>query len=165
MKNSVFLSIFFSAFISIFSHASTELPIGAFGVVSVDSMTQGQLFWLKGRIGEARYTTTTENMDTCTILVPVVVGNIADSGLGIENTEGLTIVVMSQQLNDALMQGERIRQQDWHFTTRKNDTKTDGLIVKGIGAEEGFVLNSKRRWFSWFMSDKPKPNCLYTQET
>lgn len=160
MKKLILLNMFLAAFISVFSYASTVSPSGAFGILTVDNMTQGQLLWLKGRVGEASYTFTRQDERTCIVKVPVAVGSISEPDLGISETKGLTIVVVSQQLNDALMQGERINSEDWRFTTLEDDDNVDGLIASGISLREGFILNSKRRWGSWFMGNKQSPVCL-----
>ena len=159
MKKRLCINLFFSFFISIFSYPSIASPSGTLGTLTVDNMMQGEFLWLKGRVGEGRYTFIHQDKRTCTINVAVAVGNISESNLGISETKGLTIVVVSQQLNDALIQGKRITSEDWHLTTQKNDDSIDGLIINGVTPKEGFVLNSKRRWISWFMGDKNSPVC------
>ena len=62
-------------------------------------------------------------------------------------------------LSDALIKGERINSNEWHFAGMAGQLSADGYIVKGIEADEGFVLNSKRRWISWLLDDKPALNC------
>ncbi|MDX1303013.1 hypothetical protein [Photobacterium sp.] len=160
MKKVILLNMFLSTFISVFSYASTVSPSGAFGILTVDNMTQGQLFWLKGRVGEASYTFTRQDEKTCIVKVPVAVGSISEPDLSISETKGLTIIVMSQRLNDALMQGERINSKDWNFTTQEDDDNIDGVIASGMSLKEDFVLNSKRRWISWFMGSKQSQACL-----
>jgi hypothetical protein len=157
MKKLILLNMFLSAFVSAFSYAS---PSGTFGILTIDNMTQGQLLWLKGRVGEASYTFTRQDESTCIVKVPVAVGSISEPDLGISETKGLTIVVVSQRLNDALMQGERINSKDWRFTTQEDDDNVDGLITSGISLKEGFVLNSQKRWISWFLGNKQNPVCL-----
>lgn len=61
--------------------------------------------------------------------------------------------------SDALIKGERINSNEWHFAGMAEQLSADGYIVKGIEADEGFVLNSKRRWISWLLDDKPALNC------
>jgi len=115
-----------------------DFPKGALGILSVERLTQGS---------------------HCTVKVPVVVGRVANTGLGIDSVTGLSIIVMNQQLSDALIKGERINSNEWHFTGMAEQLSADGYIVKGIEADEGFVLNSKRRWISWLLDDKPALNC------
>ncbi|KYN26393.1 hypothetical protein AUQ44_15280 [Vibrio cidicii] len=141
-----------------------NLPQGALGVVSVGKMNQGELIWLRGRVGDGRYTHMNEQGQHCTLSVPVAVGQIGDSGLGIEETAGLSIIVMSDKLNHALLSGERILSDQWQivFWPRKGAAKlpqADGYIVQGIEAKESFVLNSKRRWVSWLTGDSRLLRC------
>lgn len=157
MKKIILLNILLSAFISIYSYAA---PLNTFGILTIDKMTQGQLLWLKGRVGEANYTFTNQNEATCTLKVSVAVGSISEPDFGINETKGLTIVVVSQQLNDALIEGKRVDSKNWNFTVKEDDDKVDGQIVDGINLKEGFVLNSKRRWVSWLMGNKHSPICL-----
>ncbi|WP_261883923.1 hypothetical protein [Vibrio pelagius] len=159
MKNGIILPILLSVFVSTYSWAETLSPTGALGTLSVDKMTQGQLFWLKGRVGGAIYSFTRQDGKACTLKVPIAVGRISESNFGISETEGLNIVVMSQRLNNALLQGKRISSEEWHFTTKAYSEDIDGFIVNGIGSEEGFVLNSKRRWISWFLGDSQNLDC------
>lgn len=141
------------------SYASANSPSEALGILSVDTMTQGALLWLKGRVGDASYTFTSDDNTTCRISVPIAVGSISESDLGVGETKGLTIIVVSQRLNDALIQGERINSADWHFSTLQENKNLDGLISHGISSTEGFVLNSRRRWISWLIGDTQSPTC------
>ncbi|MBE3667622.1 hypothetical protein BOO24_06615 [Vibrio navarrensis] len=141
-----------------------NLPQGAFGVVSVGKMNQGELIWLRGRVGDGRYTHVDEHGRHCTLSVPVAVGQVTDSGLGIEEAAGLSIIVMSDKLNHALLSGERILSDQWRFVfwPREEAAKlpqADGYIVQGIEAKESFVLNSKRRWVSWLTGDSRLLRC------
>ncbi|OAN17799.1 hypothetical protein A3K86_02450 [Photobacterium jeanii] len=159
MKKVIILPMFLSIFVSVYSWASTISPPGSFGVLSVDSMTQGQLLWLKGRVGDAIYSFTHQDGKSCTLKVPVAVGRISEPDLNISQTKGLAIVVVSQRLNDALIQGKRINSEEWHFTTKQYDENIDGLITNGINVKEGFILNSKRKWISWFLKDEQNVVC------
>lgn len=141
-----------------------HFPQGAFGVVSVGKMNQGELIWLRGRVGDGRYTHVNKQGQHCTLSVPVAVGQVIDSGLGIEEAAGLSIIVMSDKLNHALLSGERIISDQWQFVFWPRDgaeeiPQVDGYIVQGIEAKESFVLNSKRRWVSWLTGDSRLLRC------
>ncbi|MGF1788090.1 hypothetical protein L4D00_20030 [Photobacterium swingsii] len=159
MKKVIILHLFLSVFVSAYCWATTISPAGSFGTLSVDNMTQGQLLWLNGRVGDAIYSFTLQDGKACTLRVPIAVGRISEPDLGISETQGLAIVVISQRLNDALIQGKRITSEKWHFTTKAYDENADGLITNGISLEEGFVLNSKRKWISWFLGDEQNVVC------
>ncbi|EMQ2877933.1 hypothetical protein V9N52_003228 [Vibrio navarrensis] len=141
-----------------------HFPQGAFGVVSVGKMNQGELFWLRGRVGDGRYTHVNKQGQHCTLSVPVAVGQVTDSGLGIEEAAGLSIIVMSDKLNHALLSGERIISDQWQFVFWPREgaeeiPQVDGYIVQGIEVKESFVLNSKRRWVSWLTGDSRLLRC------
>ncbi|WP_076589154.1 hypothetical protein [Vibrio ostreicida] len=159
MKRVIILNMLLSVFISQFSYALTAPPSGALGVLTVDNMRQGQLFRLNGRVGEANYTFTHQDKKTCSVKVPVAVGSLSEANLGITKTKGLTIVVLSQRLNKALIQGKRVMSIDWHFARQAEADNVDGLIVSGISPNEGFVLNSRRRWISWFLGKSQSAVC------
>ncbi|OOI04119.1 hypothetical protein BIW16_07975 [Vibrio sp. OULL4] len=159
MKRIIILQMFLSVLFSASGWAETTSLTGSFGTLSVDSMTQGQLLWLNGRVGDATYSFTRHDGKACTLKVPVAVGRITESGLGISETKGLAIVIVSQRLNDALLQGKRIISKEWHFTTKAYDENIDGLITNGVGPKEGFVLNSKRKWISWLLRDEQNVVC------
>ncbi|MEZ8394447.1 hypothetical protein F0250_19590 [Vibrio cyclitrophicus] len=159
MKKVIILHIFLSVFVSTHSWAATISPTGSFGTLSVNNMTQGQLLWLNGRVGDATYAFTRQGEKACTLKVPVAVGRISEPDLGISETKGLAIVIVSQRLNDALLQGKRISSEEWNFTTKAYDENIDGLITSGISLDESFVLNSKRKWISWFLGDDQNVVC------
>ncbi|MCF4172383.1 hypothetical protein [Vibrio sp. McD22-P3] len=159
MKKVVTLHMFLSVLFSTYSWAETIPSKGSFGTLSVDNMIQGQFLWLNGRVGDAIYSFTLQDGQACTLKLPVALGRISEPDFGISETEGLAIVVMSQRLNDALLQGKRINSEEWHFTTDTYDEKIDGLIINGVSFEEGFVLNSKRKWISWFLRDERNVVC------
>lgn len=143
---------------SLVSPSTVSTP--EFGTLTIEQMTQGQLLWLKGRVGEGSYTFTDQNQQDCSVKVPVAIGGFAQPDLAVKTTKGLTIVVVSQQLNDAILQGERINSKEWRFSKQLGNGDIDGIIANGIEISEGFVLNSKRRWISWFMGDKTSLTCL-----
>ncbi len=95
IKLSALLLAFVStAFVSTFSSSATVIPEGAYGVVTAETMTQGELLWLKGRVGDAAYIVRLEDGNTCTMTLPVAIGSIADdsdSSIGVETTKGFTI--------------------------------------------------------------------------
>lgn len=159
MRKTIALIGLLLATVSWFGFAADKPEPAGFGTLTVESMTQGQLLWLKGRVAEASYTFTDQNRASCKVKIPVAIGGMSEPDIGISNTPGLTIVVLSQQLNDALIQGKPISSEDWRFTTQLN-SEGDGLIVSGIKPNEHFVLNSRKRWISWFMSEKPVATCL-----
>jgi len=129
MKKLAVSTNFLLVIICLFSASSLATPASPFGTLSVDKMTQGKLLWLNGRVGEARYEYISVNQSTCSIKVPVVVGHFAKPDIGINSTHGLTIIVLSQRLNDALIQGTSINNNEWKFTTQEEDEDADGLIV------------------------------------
>ncbi|ENC6660177.1 hypothetical protein ABKY47_004717, partial [Aeromonas hydrophila] len=95
----------------------------------------------------------------CAIRVPVAVGKVASSGLGIDSAAGLAIVVMTPRLDVALSKGERVNSSDFTFSREAADPAADGYIVSGIAADEGFVLNSRRRWIAWLLEDQTALRC------
>ena len=136
-----------------------DFPKGALGLQQVDCLIRGELLWMQGRVGEGTYTTTDAEGRHCAIRVPVVVGKVASSGLGIDSAAGLAIVVMTPRLDAALSKGERVNSRDFIFSREAADPAADGYIVSGIAADEGFVLNSRRRWIAWLLEDKPALRC------
>ncbi|MCV3284763.1 hypothetical protein [Aeromonas veronii] len=67
--------------------------------------------------------------------------------------------VDQQRLDVALSKGERVNSRDFIFSREAADPEADGHIVSGIAADEGFVLNSRRRWIAWLLEDKPALRC------
>ncbi|WP_421195038.1 hypothetical protein [Aeromonas jandaei] len=136
-----------------------SLPQGAVGILQVEHLTRGELLWLQGRVGEGRYTTLNKAGQHCSIKIPVAIGQMEKSGLGIASVNGLSIIVMNPQLSSALINGERVNRDEWHFAALADNQSADAYIVNGINDNEGFVLNSRRRWISWLLEDKPELQC------
>lgn len=160
MKNKVFM---FSVLVCLVVPAwanHTVIPSHAMGLLTVPSMTQGQFFWFQGRVGEGKYVSVDENGTHCSVDVPVAVGSMGSAGIGVSEVHGLSIVVTSTALSDAILQGVRISSQDWSIADGAQTPMKDGYILSGISPAEGFVLNSQRRWVSWLLNDKPTPMCL-----
>ncbi|MCG9596918.1 hypothetical protein L1D15_09295 [Vibrio sp. Isolate25] len=134
-------------------------PEKVLGILEIDDMTSGELLWLRGRVGEGNYTWVNRHGHHCTMKIPVAVGQKGESGLGIGSAEGIKIVVRSQALNKALIQGERVSSQDWQFSALGQSKDVDGWIVDGIGPEEEFVLNSRKRWISWLLGKTRNKFC------
>ncbi|MDC5811491.1 hypothetical protein OPW33_04740 [Vibrio europaeus] len=157
MKNVIKLLFLISA--SAVAFASQEVPSNSLGVIVADQMTQGQLVWLKGRVGTAIYRFSDPDGRNCTMELPVAIGSVSDSGLGISETKGFTLYVVSEKLNQAILLGQRINSKKWRFSLNASESSIDGFISGGIGADEGFILNSKRRWISWLMGEETKLEC------
>ncbi|WED27610.1 hypothetical protein L3V77_05075 [Vibrio sp. DW001] len=152
------------ALLSIFAIAqATELeslPEGTMGILTVENMTEGQLFWMKGRVGEGKYTSVDAQNRHCSMTVPIAIGGFADTRLGVHSVQGLTIAITNQELSDALMSGQRIHSEDWVIRAAMEAEPADGYIISGIETTEQFILNSRRRWISWLLDDTPRLTCL-----
>lgn len=150
--------------ISVFTIAqATEiknLPEGTMGILTVESMTEGQLLWMKGRVGEGKYTSVDAQNRHCSITVPIVIGEFSDTRLGVQSVQGLTIAITNQELSDSLISGKRVHSDDWIFRTAMEAQPADGYIINGIEPTEQFILNSRRRWISWLLDDSPRLTCL-----
>lgn len=159
MKYALFMLIFIGAMVSAETMNPHSLPTGAIGILHVDRLTQGKLLWMQGRVGQGVYTTTNQAGQHCSITVPVAVGQIEQSGFGIDSVTGLSIIVMNPTLSAAMINGDRIRSDEWRFSTHTDSHSVDGYITQGIKESEGFVLNAKRRWLSWLLEDSPELHC------
>ncbi|AYC07353.1 hypothetical protein [Vibrio cholerae] len=132
-----------------------HLPEQTIGLLTITKMTQGQLLWLKGRVGEGKYQAKNAQGQECSIEVPVAIGSFSQADIGIHSTQGLMIAILSE----AILEGQRIHSDDWVFGTKEERKKVDGYIVSGIAADEGFILNSRRRWISWLLDAEPQVIC------
>jgi len=99
---------------SLYAH-STNFPTSAIGVLEVNKMTSGELIWMKGRVGEASYTSVDREGQHCTAKIPLAIGQLTRSGIGVEMSQGVKIIVTSQRLDAALRRGERIISHEWIF--------------------------------------------------
>ncbi len=136
-----------------------HLPNQTIGLLTITKMTQGQLLWLKGRVGEGKYQAKNAQGQECSIEVPVAIGSFSQADIGIHSTQGLMIAITNPRLSEAILEGQRIHSDDWVFSTKEERKKVDGYIVSGIAADEGFILNSRRRWISWLLDAEPQVIC------
>ncbi|MGO4093963.1 hypothetical protein AB2327_05190 [Vibrio cholerae] len=136
-----------------------NLPEQTIGLLTITKMTQGQLLWLKGREGEGKYQAKNAQGQECSIEVPVAIGSFSQANIGIHSTQGLMIAITNPRLSEAILEGQRIHSDDWVFSTKEERKKVDGYIVSGIAADEGFILNSRRRWISWLLDAEPQVIC------
>lgn len=149
-----------SAFATAQTTKTENLPEGTMGILTVKSMTEGQLFWLKGRVGQGVYTRVDEQNRHCSIEVPIAIGGFSKIQLAIHSVQGLMIAITSRELSDSLMSGQRINSDDWVFRSAIENQPADGYIISGIEPTEQFILNSRRRWVSWLLDDTSKLICL-----
>jgi uncharacterized membrane protein YhaH (DUF805 family) len=133
------------------------------GLLTVGSMTEGQLLTMRGRVGEGHYEGVNRSGKTCAIDLPVVVGSQGLTDVGVQRTSGLKIAVMSKKLNDAILDGERIISSDWLFRdmafAASPDETVDGYVLYGISSNEGFALNARKKWVSWLVGQQPITLC------
>ena len=148
-------------FCSLVDAHPVNFPASATGVLEADEMTSGELVWMRGRVGEASYISVDKEGHHCTTKVPLAIGQLTRSGIGVEMSQGVKIIVTSQRLDAALRRGERIVSHEWIFEHLGQETlsKSDGLIVSGIHSQESFVLNSRRRWFTWLLGSQGGAIC------
>ncbi|MDF4534302.1 hypothetical protein P3491_33770 [Vibrio parahaemolyticus] len=136
-----------------------HLPDQTIGLLTITKMTQGQLLWLKGRVGEGKYQAKNVQGQECSIEVPVAIGSFSQANIGIHSTQGLMIAITNPRLSEAILEGQRIHSDDCVFSTKEDRKKVDGYIVSGSAADEGFILNSRRRWISWLLDAEPQVIC------
>ncbi|MFC1234996.1 hypothetical protein [Vibrio sp. F74] len=160
MKSLATLLTLISAFAIAQATEIRNLPEGTMGILTVKNMTEGQLLWMKGRVGEGKYTSVDAQNRHCSITVPIAIGGFTDTRLGVHSVQGLTIAIINQELSDALMSGQRIHSEDWIIKAAMGAGPIDGYIISGLEPTEQFILNSRRRWISWLLDDSPRLTCL-----
>jgi len=130
------------------------------GILVVKHMTEGRLMWLKGRVGEGKYTRIDEKGRHCTLEVPVAIGAFSEAQISVRSSNGIAIVITNSELSEKLVSGGRINSTDWVFSQNEGVSNSDGYVLSGLEPSEGFVLNSRRRWVSWLLDDKPSEVCI-----
>ncbi|MEO9654332.1 hypothetical protein [Marinomonas sp.] len=159
MKHMIFVLCltFASAFFPL--HAEQWPSKKVLGILTVSNMTQGALFFMAGRVGEATYQFQSPQQQLCKLLVPVVVGSKAQTYIGVSEVAGFSLQVYSEKLHDALIAGQRILSREWLFSDDLMAVNMDGVVTQGIEQNEAFVLNSKRRWLSWITGNHERLIC------
>jgi hypothetical protein len=146
--------------ISTFAYSEAKeidsLPAPIIGTLTVDNMTEGQLLWMKGKVGEGKYLGIDQQGRHCSINVPVVIGHFSETRVGVHETNGFIIAITSRGLSEALLSGRPINNTDWVF---REKAPSDGYIMSGIEPTEQFILNSRSRWISWFLDEKRTAVC------
>ena len=146
-----------SPFIFSQENTSNQLPAAVIGTLIVGEMTEGQLLWMKGKVGEGKYSGIDKLGRHCAIKVPVVIGSFSETSVGVQSSNGFEIAITSIALSESLLSGRPIKNTDWVF---KKNAPSDGFIVSGIQPTEQFILNSRSRWVSWFLDEKRTATCL-----
>ncbi|GAB3479331.1 hypothetical protein [Marinomonas epiphytica] len=138
------------------SVGAKEAPMAnILGALRASEMTEGELVYMKGRVGEAYYHVM-DHSSTCILTVPVVIGQFTKASMGIKSQKGFELYVLSHDLHQAILSGERIAHHEWTFS-KQVGPDVDGLITYGIDSDDGFILNSRRRWLSWVTGyDEPE---------
>lgn len=157
LKLTLTMVLIMTPFTSVQSKEMDHLSGAVIGTLTVDNMTEGQLMWMKGKVGEGKYSGLDQQGRHCTINVPVVIGGFSEAQLGIRPSKGIKIAITSNELNYALLSGRPINNTDWTF---KTTPPSDGYIISGIEPSEQFILNSRKRWISWFLDEKVTPSCV-----
>jgi hypothetical protein len=155
LKITITMLILMNTFVQ--AKAEIHLPQTVIGTLTIDNMTEGQLLWMKGKVGQGKYSGIDEQGRHCSIDVPVVIGSFSETSIGIQSSKGVEIAVTSSELNEALLSGRPINNSDWVF---RANPPSDGYIISGIEPSEQFILNSRKRWASWFLDEKVTPSCL-----
>ncbi|GDY25983.1 hypothetical protein AHAT_18730 [Agarivorans sp. Toyoura001] len=134
-------------------------PLKVLGVLKVKHTTEGNLLWLQGRVGEGQYSIVNEAGEQCSIDMPIAIGDLTKTHIGIVKQTGLEIAITNPQLNHQLLIGKPVTSDNWVFRRADESLPADGYLVSGINTEESFVLNSRRRWISWLLNDQPSLVC------
>ncbi|MDO6685882.1 MULTISPECIES: hypothetical protein [unclassified Agarivorans] len=134
-------------------------PPKVLGVLKVKHTTEGNLLWLQGRVGEGQYSTIDDAGKQCSIDVPIAIGHLTKTHIGIVKQPGLEIAITNPELNHQLLSGKPVASDNWIFRPADDSLPADGYLVSGINPEESFVLNSRRRWISWLLNDQPNLVC------
>ncbi|MZI95568.1 hypothetical protein F9817_20520 [Vibrio sp. CAIM 722] len=129
------------------------------GIVKASSMVEGEFFWIKGKVGEGRYYFTNPDGQQCSITVALVVGSKAEASIGIHSGTNIVIDVLNEQLSQDIQQGQPITSEAWQIGTTQNIEHADAIIKTGLNPEDGFIINSRPRWRSWWFDNVPQKVC------
>lgn len=139
------------------SNAAAAIPEGALGMVSIPSVTKGSLPFLHGMKGEGRYITFNNKGQRCQVSpLPFIAGGFDGNQIGISSSPNIELAIYSQALSDQLKAGKQITSDEFDVTLEGMSYHGDISIVSGLSLEEGFIINPRKAWSSWFGTE-PKP--------
>ncbi len=143
------------------------LPHGVKGVIYSETMTEGTLFWLHGKVGEGIYVSRDRQGELCSLPIPIVAGSMNGSGVGISSAKPLHMLVLNTQLDDDIKAGKRIESSAFkvrYANDGSTDDESDDIVVlEGLSSDDGFILNSRRRWISWLLNEPLDHSCQVIQ--
>lgn len=126
------------------------VPSGSiYGIIEFKTTTETNLLNLRGIAGRGEMVLQSVDENEC-IAFPVrlVAGDFDGNEISTRTSGPIRMVLLSRQITAALRDGQDVVSDMYRVSNDRLDTDADILILEGLSADSGFVLNPGRSLFA-----------------
>ena len=126
-----------------------EFPHNIFGMVEIERVRETNLLHLRGIAGRGETTLKSIDEQGC-VAIPIrfIAGDFKGRNVSAHISGSIRIAILSQKIARTLTDGQDIVSEKYRVSSDPNDTDADILILGGLSADTGFVLNPGRTFFA-----------------
>jgi hypothetical protein len=118
------------------------IPMGARGVVYVETPRQASLFNLRGAAGRGVILIRDAENEGCLLIaVRLVAGDFGGDSIQTKTAAPIRLALRSERVVEVLARGDDVVSDMFQVTAEQDDPQADILILSGLTGTEGFVLN------------------------
>ena len=139
------------------------IPVGAKGLVVIESVSNGNLLRMRGWVGEGKYLTFNQFGQRCAIdSIEFIAGSFTNTDISIVEAAPVTIAVYGDNISKRLFADEQINSQDYQIAYAGEQQAAEMKVISGVVPTMTFILNPKRKWASWFREESKARVCMVT---
>jgi hypothetical protein len=118
------------------------IPMGARGVVYVETPRQASLFNLRGAAGRGVILIRDAENEGCLLIaVRLVASDFGGDSIQTKTAAPIRLALRSERVVEVLARGDDVVSDMFQVTAEQDDPQADILILSGLTGTEGFVLN------------------------
>lgn len=128
--------------IAVQTEAGQEIPVGAFGIVQIDSPRVANLLQLRGVVGRGTAIIRSgESRDCLSLSLRFVAGDFGGNSVSTHAAEPIRLILQSASVSNALARDEDVVSDMYTISSQIGDADADIVIESGLSESHGFVLN------------------------
>lgn len=161
----LFVIVLSSSHFSVNANNMPAIPVGAKGLVVIESVRNGNLLRMRGWVGEGKYFTLNQLGQRCIIdSIEFIAGSFTDTDISIVEAAPVTIAVYGDKVAKRLFADEQVNSQDYQIGYADERQGAEMQVINGVVPAMTFILNPKRKWASWFREEGKPSVCMVTDE-
>jgi hypothetical protein len=127
---------------SVQTDSGYTIPMGARGVVYVETPRQASLFNLRGAAGRGVILIRDAENEGCLLIaVRLVASDFGGDSIQTKTAAPIRLALRSERVVEVLARGDDVVSDMFQVTAEQDDPQADILILSGLTGTEGFVLN------------------------